>query len=416
MKNIKYVLMVLWILLIPFQNSGLRETPLGVLGASPAFIPLMALIFISGIEWCLNWKELKVNRNVLFIIAYVVIINIVYLVLNGPVSHGTSLLTKTVNLSVLTFLSLFPVFFIRYDQPTLGLVIQISFCIAVLGVVLCDIMKLNFLTTNPLIYYRESINMRPQGFCRESSQLSAMLIAMGLLSAYFSKTVWAKAAFLALTVSLVLFSASKGGFLSLSVVAIIVILLQMKSRPWLTVFLVPIGGAIVYFVYGFISLQFAGNIAEYASITSRLDLAITSVITAIHNPFGVGFSGFLPAMDKYIPAASEFIQRMSGINMNFTEVISYVMSGSDEYIGTKTFLFDFLIFYGWPFLALYLWFNYKLFQHLRDSKNIILLAVLLYVFLAISTYKNPNVIYNISLAYGVIWYEVHRKKDLGSSA
>jgi hypothetical protein len=409
MIRIKEFLMALWIILIPFQDTGLQNLPIGFLGTSPSFIPLSLLIFIHFLEWVLGEQSLKVNKTVLFIVGYVLTVSAVYLMISGLQSHGTNLALKTMNLSVLTFLFIYPAFFINYrDFPRIALYVKIAFFTTVLGVVLNDLFPADFVTRAGLIHARELTNWRPCGFTGEASYLSAMTISLGFLSAHFSRRTAMRMIVLVLTILVTFYSSSKGGWISILLVVPAVALIRTKMHWGLRAVLLIITIIVGNYVVEELQAKFVGDIESTFSTATRSVLILTSIIIVVHNPFGVGFAGFLPAVDKYVPQAVTYLDRHFSTPLNFAEVLSYVGADTDRAISTKTFLGDNLVFFGVPFLIAYVVFHYRLFSRLAGSRHVYLLAGALFCMLAISTYIPALGMYSIPLVYGVALNEIRR--------
>ena len=415
MNAVKQLLMLSWIVLIPFQDTGLQLLPIGFLGTSPSFIPLSLLILVHLVEWLFSNRPLKVSRIALYIVGYVLIISLAYLLISGFESHGRNLLVKTINLSVLTFLCLYPVFFINYHKvPRLGCYVRIAFLIAVIGVLLNDLGALSFVREGGIFHAREILSQRPCGFSGESSYLGVIVVSLGLLAAHFSRIRIEKVVIVTLTILLAIYSTSKGTVISLLIVAAIMTFLRSGIKWWLrAVLLVAI---IVVGSYAFTALEsrFAGDIERATSTSSRTVLMVTSLLMVVHNPFGVGFAGFLPAIDKFSPLAVEYLERLVDVPLKFSEVMAYIGADIDRGISTKTFLFDNFAYFGLPFLILYLVFHYRLISRLLKTERFFLVASALFCMIAISTYVPAFGIYSVSLVYGVAFSEVFRQENTGS--
>jgi hypothetical protein len=409
MNRVKEFLMALWITLIPFQDTGFQNLPIGFLGTSPSFIPLSLLIFIHFLERVLGEQSLKVNKTVLFIVGYVLTVSATYLMISGLQSHGTNLALKTLNLSVLTLLFVYPAFFINYrDFSRIGLYVKIAFVLTVLGVVLNDLFPVDFVTKAGVIHAKELTNWRPCGFTGEASYLSAMTISLGLLSAHFSRKTVTRVIVLALTVLITFYSSSKGGWVSLLLVLPAVALIRTKMPWWFRTVLLIATIIVSNYVTEALQAKFVGDIKSSSSIATRSVLVLASILIVLHNPFGVGFAGFLPAVDKYVPQAVTCLDRYIDVHLNFAEIASYVGTNTDRAISTKTFLCDNLAFFGVPFLVLHIVFHYKLISRLAGTRHIYLLAGTLFCMIAVSTYISALGMYSIPLVYGVALNEVHR--------
>jgi hypothetical protein len=410
---VKKFLTVAWILLIPFQDSGLQALPIGFLGASPAFIPLALLLVILFVEWLRNDGALAVSRKFLMILGYIVIVTVVYLLISGTTSHGENLIIKSLNLMVLTALLILPIFVLDLGDRLIRHLVPAAFLITVAGVLLSDILRLEPFASSGILHYHENINMRPRGFTLESSWLSALTISLGLLSAHFAKSGTKKIVFLVLTAAIVLFSGSRGGIVALSFTVMLVLLFRMRMKTWFRLPGLVLIIVVAWLLHDLMTRLLASDILMYTSAATRLGLVVTSLMTVIHNPFGVGFSGFLPAIDKYGPMAIDWIDRTFGYSFKFTELMSYIGSDTDINISTKTFLFDYIFFFGIPFLILFILFNHKLIIKSELFRSPYLFAAVLFSFMAACTFIGGVGMYNLSLVYGIAFYEAYRKKDTG---
>ncbi|MCP4569369.1 MAG: hypothetical protein GY841_17480 [FCB group bacterium] len=407
MKTIQEFLIAATVLLLPFQDSGLQHLPIGILGASPSFIPLSLLIGVHFLEWLFNNRRLSINRSLIFIVGYVLIISTIYLVISGTESHGRNLLAKTFNLSVLTFLLLYPAFFINYKNiPRLGLYIKIAFVITLVGIVFNDLLMLDFVRSQGIIHASATDNIRPRGFTGEASYLSIMLMSLGMLSAHFSKEKTERIVFVALTILATAYSTSKGGLVTILAVAAFVVFFKSDIRRWLRLALIVAVIIAASYAVDLLLLRFTGDIQSGISTATRSGLMITTVLIVAHNPLGVGFAGFLPAIDKYVPQAIKYMDSIFDLPFDFTEIIAYLGANTDRTISTKTFLFDNLAFFGLPFLIIYIVFHYRLITRLIASPHTWLLAGALFCMIAISTYIPALGMYSISFVYGVALNEL----------
>lgn len=326
--------------------------------------------------------------------------------------NEVNLIVKSINLFILTSLALFPVFFINYELANLKTLIFMAFAITIVGVVFVDFLKINSLNSD-IFHFFPNLNMRPRGFSLESSTLSISILTLGLLSAYYTKRRRNQIYILTLIVGLLVVIHSKGGIVTgLIVLGIIVIMYLHKTFKYLFL-LTPVVLYFCYLVITKVAEMILIDIENFTSIATRGGLVLTSLFIVANNPFGVGFSGFLPAIKNYIPQAINYINNTFTINFNMTEITEMANSLTDNAISTKTFLFDYFIFFGIPFLIAFLLFNLKIISELKKTKSVFLLAAVLASFISVCTYIGGVGLYNISLVYGVALYEISRKNNIG---
>ncbi|MCC5464130.1 hypothetical protein [Pelosinus baikalensis] len=407
MKEIKLLCVFLFILLVPFQDTSLQQY-FGFLGASPSFFPISVLIFLSIIEGLINYRNIKIKKVNLVIFLYVVLISSFYLIIFGTESHGENLIIKAFKIAILTVLFLYPIFYINYDHKWVRISIKIAFLISVIGVILND-----YIDTSLMFHYHENLNMRPRGFSLESSWLSSVIVTLGLLVSSYSKSKIRKIIYIFIMLSGLAYSASKGGIIAMLLAGFCISFFYLRGF-WLKVtFTLMMIIASVY-LYGFLDIIFLVDINEYTSTATRSGLAITSLFMILSNPFGVGFTGFLPAINVYIPQAIEFIQYNLNISLNFSELSSYVAVDSAQNISAKSFLLEYSCYFGLPFLIIFLRFHNLLIEKMKGSNNMYILMALIYTLIGLSTYLGGVGLYNVSLLYGVIYSEIMQKKNIHS--
>jgi hypothetical protein len=347
-------------------------------------------------------------------LGYFVITGAVYLLISGVFySHGTSLISKSINLLILTILSLFPIISIDFNIKRIKGAVSVAFLVTLIGVLLVDVMRVNQIES--IVHFTQNSNMRPRGFSLESSYLGSTIVVLGLLLAHFLKNRALKVTTVAGLFIILFYVGSKGGLLLFSL-TLFAVFLFYKRHLLLKFMMFPIIILGMIFVLVKINNELAIDISKYTSVATRGTLILSSILILLHYPLGVGFSGYLPMLSSYIPNAIYHIQSWTHLHFDFSEVISYIDSSNSKNISTKSFLFDNIIFFGFPFLILYLIFNGKLIIDLYRQKKTLLFACIIFTFLSISTYLPLLGLYHFSLAYGVAYFELYRHKDTGRGA
>lgn len=418
MTYIKELLISLWIILIPFQDTSLQGTYLSFLGASLSFLPISILIFISFIETLLKGRF---NIVAFIAIIYVFLVSFAGLLVYGIASHNENLLLKTFKLFILNALFIFPMLYIILNKKTdfirLKNVVRITFFLIILSVLVNDVLQIHFFTQSEFLHYHENLNMRPRGFALESSTLGSLIVVMGLIYVHFVKGIREKVFVLTLTVVFLVFTASKGGLLALLLSLFIYYLLRLPKDTLRN----PL-----YIVFGFLFIIFAAyfsvpkileminnDLYNSTSIATRSTLALSTLIIMIHNPLGVGYGGFLPVLSSTIPDAMNLLNHIFALNFN--EVSNYVNANSDTAISTKTFLFDNIIYFGIPFLLIVVIVHYIFLKNMiRESSAKYLTIALIFAIIALSTYNGGLGQYQYSLLYGVIINHVRNQKNISS--
>jgi hypothetical protein len=401
MKRLHEFLLYLMVILTPFQDTFLRE-PLRQLGASFAVLPLLALVAIDCVNWLAS-EERRVNLKWVAIGLYALLLNALALTLSGTEWNGVNLLLKVPNVFFLTALALYVVFRPKWiELDHLGAAVKIAFGIAVVGVLLGDLnlLGLRGVVDNPILHRTINPDTRWRGLTSEASTLSLSLGSLGLLSAALSRGI-ARALFLTATVFLLCAGASKGAIPAMLAVGIGLIVFSTGNRFWaaaITILLLPVG----YFGYQRVQILSATDaLSQTTTAATRATVVVWAIDVIARNPLGVGFSGFYPALSRQLPDAIDTVSKISPVPLNFEEVLGYVTSGDNA--SSKTLLFNYGAYFGIPFLIVFAVFIVRLMRACVRGHQPLLLATLLYVTVAISTYNDPITYYSTFVIYGVGW-------------
>ena len=408
MQTTKRYLLASFILLIPFQDTFLQRTALGEFGTSFAIFPLMLLIFVTFVEWIFR-KHLYIQKTLGICIFYVLTLSLIYIMLDGSDAFGRSLILKTVNIAILTGCFAFVVYGLPYDiLATLRWIIPAAFMITLLSIPLSDmhLSGMGFLSENPILHATINSDLRWRGFTREASVFSILIITLGMASAHCARKRFAKAVYLILTVVALAGCGSKGGILSLLFSIPIIFLLRI-TKVWKrvlgVVILIPFG----FFAYMAAVYLFPANLlVESTTVPTRIAGIVWAFLVFVHNPFGVGFSGFYPAIREYMPAAIDIVSSHSPVPLNMGEVQEFVETGKNA--SSKILTLNYLVYFGMPFFVAFFYEVQRTIRGLLQAHKIILLSSLICVLIAVGSYIDSVVIYNVPLLLGVCIYE--RKK------
>lgn len=411
MKLLKRVLVAVFVVLIPIQDFGLRNTGFGILGASVSVIPLLGIVCLTALQWAFK-PQWRLPRVVIWLAAYATVINVIGLIRFGTEALGISLVAKTFTLSVLTVLWLFVVFGIDYLQiPRFGALLKIAFSLVIAGIVLGDLHAagLGFLVNNPLLHGTLNNDERWRGLTAEASQLSTLSIGVGLLSAQYAKNRVTQMGIAAVALLIMVNSASKGGILTLGLTLLILALTaRVPARKVLA------GGILMVPVLYLASLKLqtmssAELVQQTTTVATRSTAAVWGLRTVLFNPQGVGFGGFYAELARYIPTAMDVVYRHAEIPLNFSEVETYAVSA--ENATSKIFFLNLAVTLGLPFLA---WFAAEMWGHLRRlnvRRHLFLLTAFWYVVVAMCSYVDAPTSYSSFLVFGVVVSESRKLRN-----
>ena len=397
-----------FIILSPFQNTVFQNTPLKMAGASLSFFPLMALFLLASIRhfWL---APFEIKRFTLAAVAYATIVcavNLVWIYQDEIIIYWKSLR----GYPLLTVLIFFVVFGIKY-WPSRGLRIAIymAFIFSLIGI-LCD--RLLGSNAIPVLQTTLISDGRPRGFSTEASTLSVQIVASGMLTAHFLARSWQKWSVGGLTVALLVYSASKGALISLLVCIIVLGIAKSRSSLFSKVVIGCVLLPVAYF--GSLSiLSIFGTLVEAnetATIGTRLSMTVYALITVAHNPFGVGFTGFLPSIPLYLPQAMRFIDSIFPFPVGFAEAKEYLYPPQDN-ADCKSFFLDYFVFFGVPFAIVFCRFVAKIFNQLFKLRYYWLFVGALFSVIALMTYYSEINAWTIPLLFGISLHEIRRAES-----
>jgi len=365
----------------------------------------MTLFLIAGIRhfW---YRPLAFNRTGLLIAVYAFLIcafNFVHL------EHGEVMLSResVFALTLLCCLILFVLFGLDY-RNTRGfrVAVYFSFFFTIVGIACDQLIGANAI---PLLQVTPSLSGRPHGFSTEASTLSVQIVASGMLTAHFLRKPWQKWCIGIVTCALLIFSSSKGGFISLLLCVVVLGIARTRSSLTAKIVGAVVFIPIIYFGSVLILASFGSVIDanQTSTIATRLSMPVYAMITVFHNPFGVGFTGFLPSIPRYLPTAMRFVQSLFPFPLFFNEVQEYLYPPQTD-ADCKTLFFDLLVFFGIPFAVVFFTFIKRLLVRLYRCRCYWLFVGVLFSVFAMMTYYASFHDWTLPLLFGLSLYEVNR--------
>jgi hypothetical protein len=400
------ICLFLFIALCPIQDFMLQGTPLRSLGASPAIFPLCVLGIIGGGQRLFSAKT-KVDLGPAICFAYVFLTALYGLLVFGFSSHGENLLWKGTTSFISLGVILFAITLDYGKNPVVRTAIYVAFALVVVGFLFGNSNPLNLptLTENGVLHFTPLLDERPRGLASEPSQFSITAIVLGLLSVYLTRSRSWKILLFLLTLGLLIVSGSKGGILTLFLCAIILCIMKWHSTWYQVVgslfVLLPLGIILIWLIP---DLFPEDSFAISGTIPTRFSMITCALMTVTHHPLGVGLTGFLPAVAKYLPGAMSSVESVFPFPLYFGEVSEYLTSA--DTVSTKTFFFDQLMRFGIPFALFFFVFITGLIRRLAAKRQVILLIAIMAGSIAVMTYQPGTGNFAIPIAFGVALLEV----------
>jgi hypothetical protein len=396
----------LFIALCPVEDFMLQGTPLRSLGACISIFPLCVLAFIKGVEWLLS-ERIWIGRGAVICFVYVFLTATYGLLLFGMWSQGLNLIWKSFT-SLVSLLAVVVAAQLDYcDSRVVRAGIYCALLLVVMGFLFGNSNPVGFpaLGENGVLHFTPLPDVRPRGLSSEPSGFSITAVIVGLLSIYVTRSRSWKTVLCLLTIGLLIASGSKGGILTLFLCVVVLCVMKWHSRWYqvaaLLLGLLPVGLVLVLLLP---TLFPEDSFALSGTIPTRFSMLICSLMTVAHHPFGVGLTGFLPAIAKYLPGAMSKLEAIFPFPLYFGEVSEYLTSA--DMVSTKTFFFDQLIRFGIPFGFVFVIFIGSLLKRLAVVKQTILLVAVLASAIAVTTYVPGTGNFAIPIVFGIALSEV----------
>ena len=398
---------LLWcmVALSPFQDTVLQKSALALIAASPAVFPLLGLLILHMAR---RFMRMDFSFRPFAVIAagYATVLSLLHLV---SLSHGVALLEwrSLRGSSILAILIFFAIFGVDYPNTRgLRLALYLAMAITAVGIVIGTVFGPNAV---PLLQATPSLTGRPSGFSTEASTLSVQIVCVGTLAVHFCRRKWHKVSAAILTCALLVYSQSKGGLISLLLCVVVIAIVKTRSSLTMKVVAAVVVIPVLY-AGSLLLISMFGTIIEAnetSSIATRLSMAVFALIAVAHNPTGVGFTGFLPAIRHYLPNAMEIVQSWFPVPLAFVEVKSYLEPPYRD-ADCKTFFFNYLVFFGIPFAIVFFRFAFGLLRRLFNSGCDSIFVGLLFCLLSLMTYYSTMNAYTMPIFFGIALCEVKR--------
>lgn len=405
-QSIKNILFVLFILLIPFQDSGLQYFS-KFLGARLSNLPLLLLIFFFFLGLLFSKKVAK--KSILFFgmtFLYVLLLGLLPIFLFYDELFYTPYLYRTlfVNMSIIATKTFILCYVIVNYKSDYDKYIVMAFIIAVIGYVICDVLNINLGT----FVHGSASTGRARGFSPESSVFGTTVVILGLLSVYTQKKYFCKALFALLTITIVFLSTSKG---AIGVILILMYIMIMKSsinKILKTLTTLVAVGCCIYLWNNFIVYLLgigSENLFGTGSFTTRCSAIITSILIVKDYPLGTGPSAVYGIeFIKHIPEVYDFLSNfIGGYGLDPTEILIMIhnnVTDENANIGSKSGFFNNFAYFGFPFFTYFIFLVSKVQKRLYYYKEYTLWIVFLFIVMAIMFYADVN--YDSLFGIGVV--------------
>lgn len=393
---IEYLLIFFIIILLPFENSFLQESFLGIYGASLSVIPVVLLFIFKLIN---N----KIQKEFFYFFLYSIFIFIFSALVFYLLGYNESIVLFQPLKNLILYTTWFYIFFYFKNYKCvedLKTPIRILFYLIVFLSVI-SVFFTDFLNGLKLLNYQEDRNQRPRGFSLEASTFGFLLICIFLLYSWIKK----KNLLVYISIlSLILIGIGTKGGLSLLLISFFICSLVLFKRNILKNIMYIILFFIIYLlVFDLLKNQFISDLENYTSIATRSTLFLLGWLSVVYSPVGMGFSGYYPYFYNNIDNIISIIRGTLQFNLNFYELESYSKIGNFENIGTKSFILDCIITYGIPFIIISFLYIKDIIKFSVINDQYYRLFFLIFLLLALMFYNSSFGMYIGAFSMGLLF-------------
>ncbi len=403
------------IILVPFQNTALQLTPLRYLGASPSFLPIAIFCLFAFIIRISN-SNISKKPELLFLLFLIYsIIPTIWgiIVIDSADISLKFLLQKTVTNTILNILLLYPIFIMPKPTKMIQFSIFGALGISVAGYILVDILGI---FAFPSFFQASSAVTTPRGFSLEQSAFAASIVTLCLISAAIANKSLFKILLIGVAIIFtVIITSSKGTMICLIMALGMTFIFSNGKNILFKIFVLILIAVLGWFVIGKLSERFRTDIEESTSSSTRSILILSSIPSAIQNPIGVGYSGYIPAIIKYMYPTSEFMKNNILPNTNMSELESYIQREGKQALNIKSQFFEYLMVFGIPSLIVLIIFHLRLYRKIKtlpNNQSTYYLFLFWFTLLSLMTYMPALGLYFYTIAYGIM---LHTNKHNASS-
>lgn len=404
-------LLILFIILIPFQDSGLQKFS-RYLGQYLSNWPLIILILLEFYKCIFIKKYLKKIYLKYFIIIsiYISIISVIPM-LSYLDSHYIDKIIYTffVNYSIFFAKCFILLYIIKNFKNIYFKYIVIAYLITLIGFFICDVIGFS---GGFLVHYSDLVLLeekgRARGFSSEPSFFGYTLVIFTLLTMYYIKKRWIKFIVFVISSIVLWIAGSKGSLIIVFFVGLLYVV-KAKANFFIKCIILLVclsAGAYLWINLYVYALGFADGegVVTTISFVTRIVTILISIFILINYPLGIGISGvfgiyFLENMTYVYDIFSSIF--FNGVTLDGSELFGMLNQGTNAYgVGIKSGFFQNVAYFGWPFICMFIYYTYKMNKYLNKKNEILLWIVFIYSTLSIMTYVTIG--YETILLWGII--------------
>ena len=377
-------LFFIFMLLIPFQDSGLSETPLRMFGLYLSNFPLAIMLLLSLLHCYITGKIKKEYIVLVSAGCYIIIYSLGIVIFRGD--DLLLAIYKIITNGILLFFQIASFYYAIQYFPIIKRYIWIVFFVNLLGCLLCDVLSIDL---GFLIHRRSLFDMdgRFHGFSSETSWFSYTTVILGCLSSVCTSSKYLKWGYLAISVIIAFLGGSKGVVACIPLAFVLYSLFATKRNIFVRFFLLVLTIIISVGIFDiFLSESFEYDLKESTSFSTRCSSILAGIIIFIHYPFGTGFGSFIPVMRETIIEAFDILNNYVPIFLlSSGEIMEMLADPTGSGLAVKSVFFQYLSFFGIPFLLFLYWLIKKAIRIFRGCK-LFYVIVIYFIFISLATF------------------------------
>jgi len=320
-----------------------------------------------------------------------------------------------ISISLLHFLVYFLLILICYKlSPNLlkKFVFLIFLFLTLVGLIeYLDSEKLSMFHSTPKDYERLRL------FTAEPSHAVLLYLIFSLLSLFFIENVSLKIFISILSGIIFILINSKGGFITLFFISIILFLKKIRNIKYTVVLLLILVIASYLFVkFALPSLYI--DINNFSSFSTRFSGLISVILILFKYPLGLGYGSYLfyypKILDQSYEIANTLFVNLFGIPLSYAEISDMISTGKN--IGAKAGIPQAIIFSGWVTVIFWLIIFRNSLKNIKRininaSRKIILEFLILYVFIQLLIGSEYTLVYVIWLPIALIEVMYYKQQE-----
>lgn len=340
-------LFFLFIILLPFQDSGLSETPLRMFGLYLSNFPLMMMLLLSAVNFIAIGRMERKYYKYIGVFTYIFIYSLFVTVFrNDDISFAVY---KIVTNSILLVFMVASFYYSCKYFFVIKKYIWLVFLVNLFGCLFCDILSIDFGT---IIHRSFAEYGRFRGFTSEASWFGYTTVLLGFLAAECSSVRILRYGYLILAIIVAFIGGSKGTIACIPLAAFLYFLFGMNRHPYLKCILIPISIFILYKVFSvFLLDNFIMDLSETTSFSTRISSMITGLLIFTYYPFGTGYGSFVPILKEFFFQGYDLLNQYVPVYMlSYSEIMSTVQDPQAVGLTIKNNFIQYLTLFGVPFI------------------------------------------------------------------